>query len=150
MTRKDHTGLKYGMLTVLRFSHTDGDGKSARAVWLCRCDCGRERTFRAEWLTRRTNPATHCGCSKVYTQRAGKPKGPVSPKSAYKHAAYKVDAPSAEERRMTREGEKSPPPGDWRKSIIVAARRSFTPWKDAAELAGVTVEEAKALFNSAA
>lgn len=146
MSRKDHTGLKYGMLTVISFSHTDGEGKSARAVWNCLCSCGRERKFRAEWLTRKVDPATHCGCSKTYKKRAIRPKAP------YARAAYKIDGIGivAEEMRIVREGEKTPPPGDWRQSLVIASRRSHAPWKDVAQLIEWTIEEAKALFESAA
>lgn len=148
MSRKDHTGLKYGQLTVISFARTDGEGKTARAVWLCRCTCGKERTFRSEHLVRKVKPAIHCGCQKQYvsTVRVAKPKNPYS-----KHR-YLIDNPGlvAEQQRVVREGEKAPPPGDWRKSLIVASRRSYTPWPEVADLAGVTVEEAKALFASAA
>lgn len=37
-TRVDRTDDVYGHLTVLSYVRTDSGG---RAVWLCRCDCGR-------------------------------------------------------------------------------------------------------------
>jgi hypothetical protein len=36
--RKDHSGKKYGMLTMLQFSHGRGAGR--HALWMARCDCG--------------------------------------------------------------------------------------------------------------
>lgn len=61
MTRilKNETGKKYGMLTVLEFSH-----KNVRSIcyWRCICDCGKEYTANGMWL--RKGSTTHCGCKK--------------------------------------------------------------------------------------
>ncbi len=55
--RPDITGQTYGMLTVLAESSTQSKGKSR---WLCRCECGNERDYRANNL--RQGKTTHCGC----------------------------------------------------------------------------------------
>lgn len=49
---------KFGKLTVIKFSHTI-NGK--RGMWLCKCDCGKEKIIRRDGLTSGHN--TSCGCS---------------------------------------------------------------------------------------
>lgn len=53
--RQDRTGNKYGMLTVLEFSHADRQGVS---FWLCECECGRKKAM----CTTSLNRAKSCGC----------------------------------------------------------------------------------------
>ena len=57
--RKDHTGERYGMLTVVELT----DQRYNREwYWRCRCDCGTERNVPAGRLAK-----THsCGCTKFY------------------------------------------------------------------------------------
>lgn len=45
---KDLTGLKFNRLTVIRFLHVD---KKRNSIWLCRCDCGKEKAVRGYELT---------------------------------------------------------------------------------------------------
>jgi len=52
----DLTGQKYGRWTVLQLAENDGNG----IKWLCRCDCGVERSVRANDL--RQNKSLSCGC----------------------------------------------------------------------------------------
>lgn len=57
-TRKDLTGQKFGMYTVLGYSHT----KDAQPYWVCRCDCGNERVVAGNNLKR--GKSISCGCSR--------------------------------------------------------------------------------------
>lgn len=55
---KDLSGEKFGMLTILKFSHT----KNNRSYWLCHCDCGKNKIVSANNLKYGTTKA--CGCLK--------------------------------------------------------------------------------------
>lgn len=61
MPRKahDYTGERYGAWTVLRFDHKPTKGAS---YWICRCDCGAERSVRVDLL--RSGRSLSCGCLK--------------------------------------------------------------------------------------
>ena len=48
-TRKDITGQKFGFLTAL---YPTGDKDGSRAIWHCKCDCGKERDVSISMLTR--------------------------------------------------------------------------------------------------
>ncbi|MBQ9010111.1 MAG: hypothetical protein IJ088_12405 [Clostridia bacterium] len=52
-------GMKIGKLTTVR--QTGGSG-SASSLWLCRCDCGKERTVYQRYLLDGT--VTSCGCER--------------------------------------------------------------------------------------
>lgn len=52
---KDIAGQRFGRLTVLSFSHC-----KRAAFWLCRCDCGNERTMAGGAL--RFGSIRSCGC----------------------------------------------------------------------------------------
>jgi hypothetical protein len=54
----DLTGRKFSRLTVLRFSHR----QKHQSYWLCRCDCGIEKTLQASHL--RSGNVKSCGCLK--------------------------------------------------------------------------------------
>jgi hypothetical protein len=54
----DRTGQRFGKLTVIRRLLND---KVNQAVWLCKCDCGKEKTYRASNLHSKTSMS--CGCS---------------------------------------------------------------------------------------
>jgi hypothetical protein len=56
MGRHDLAGQKFGRLSVLRFSHVRG-GKS---LWVCRCECGSERTVYGYSLI--GGMTKSCGC----------------------------------------------------------------------------------------
>jgi hypothetical protein len=78
MRKLDITGQVFGNLTAIRPSHME----KGRAHWLCRCDCGAERTVGVAWL--RSGNTTSCGsCSKLGNARARKhgysPRGPRTP-----------------------------------------------------------------------
>lgn len=51
------TGLRFGRLVVLKWSHRDLDG---RHRWLCLCDCGNETTCEGHHLKR--GSVKSCGC----------------------------------------------------------------------------------------
>lgn len=54
----DLTGNRYGRLVAIR---RDGScPKTSNARWLCRCDCGVEKTYRGDHLRRGTSRS--CGC----------------------------------------------------------------------------------------
>ncbi len=56
----DITGKRYGMWTVLR-RDLSGDNKSKRgARWICRCDCGNEKSVLGYAL--KSGKSTSCGC----------------------------------------------------------------------------------------
>ncbi len=55
-TFQDLTGQKFGTLTVVKFSHR----KNNRTYWICKCDCGTIKTYRADFLKRKQPPS--CGC----------------------------------------------------------------------------------------
>ena len=54
--RNELTGRKFGMLTVLSYSHTT----NGCAYWLCRCECGNTKTVLAGNLT--SGKTQSCGC----------------------------------------------------------------------------------------
>jgi hypothetical protein len=58
--KRSLVGNKYGSLTALKISHKRG----YRYYWLCKCDCGNEKSIAEECLTR-GNTLT-CGCSRQY------------------------------------------------------------------------------------
>ena len=55
----DLTGQPFGRLVVIREC---GRTKDGRVLWLCKCDCGREKVVLGSSLTRRKNPTVSCGC----------------------------------------------------------------------------------------
>lgn len=55
MSLLDLTGQQFSRLTVIEFSHSNGS-----RYWLCRCDCGVEKTIRAGHL--RQGLIKSCGC----------------------------------------------------------------------------------------
>lgn len=54
---KDLTGMRFGRLEVLGFSHIN---KLHRAVWKCKCDCGAIKNI--DGLHLRQGTALSCGC----------------------------------------------------------------------------------------
>lgn len=56
--RKDLTGERYGMLTVLSFAGMDG----SKSLWLCKCDCGNTTVTTGNRM--RTGITKSCGCLK--------------------------------------------------------------------------------------
>jgi hypothetical protein len=58
---QDLTGRRYGLLTVISFSHREGSGNGKSInFWKCKCDCGNETTVRRSHLNR--GKIKSCGC----------------------------------------------------------------------------------------
>ena len=53
----DLTGMKFGRLTVIEFSHQD---KHKKRHWLCKCECGTIKTVQTGHL--KSGKTTSCGC----------------------------------------------------------------------------------------
>ncbi len=64
MGRKDLAGLKFNRLTVERFEKVDNGGN---AMWLCKCDCGKEKIVRGYELT--SGSTKSC---RMFAKREGK------------------------------------------------------------------------------
>lgn len=58
MSMRIEVGQRFGKLTVLRFSHASGN-----AIWVCRCDCGKETLARSNHL--KSAHTTSCGCHRA-------------------------------------------------------------------------------------
>ena len=56
----DLTGQRFGLYTVLGRAGSDRHGK---ALWLCRCDCGTEKTVTTGNLKARSS--VNCGCKRL-------------------------------------------------------------------------------------
>lgn len=58
--RRDLTGQIFSQITVISFSHNDKNGK---AMWLCKCDCGKEIISLGNNIVR--GIVKSCGCWKA-------------------------------------------------------------------------------------
>lgn len=56
---KDLTGKKFNFLTVIKFSHINNYKKS---IWLCQCDCGKEKLVLSKCLI--NGETISCGCKR--------------------------------------------------------------------------------------
>lgn len=74
----DLTGARFGSLTVVQFVGY----QQGRAFWLTRCDCGNERTVRANSLL--TGRSQSCGCNRAGYLRHGYAR------TGHKSATYKI------------------------------------------------------------
>lgn len=61
--RMDLTGMRFGRLTVISFSHSQGGTRR----WKCLCDCGNERVVATSWLI--SGNTQSCGCKRTDTVR---------------------------------------------------------------------------------
>lgn len=61
--KKGETHVVVGDLTVLKTYWSQKDGKKYKRV-KTRCVCGTIESFPAQYLTRKGNPKTHCGCKR--------------------------------------------------------------------------------------
>ncbi len=68
---KDITNQRFGRLTVVRYAGRVAygtarePGRSNRAAWVCRCDCGTEKTLTGDVLRR--GSTVSCGCYHLST-----------------------------------------------------------------------------------
>lgn len=67
----DITGNRYGLLTVLKFSHRT-NGKSRHYIWKCQCDCGNISAVDAGNLKNGTTGS--CGCERGRRARLSRTK----------------------------------------------------------------------------
>lgn len=67
----DITGQRFGRLTVVGFSHSEG--RPPRRLWLCKCDCGKSVTTKLASL--RCGKTKSCGCSRRGVKHNRKPSG---------------------------------------------------------------------------
>lgn len=79
---KDMTGLRFGRLTVLSRA---GNNASGNILWLCRCDCGYEKTVPGSELRR--GKIRSCGCLRSDSSRRtmAKLKSCRETPTGYKH-----------------------------------------------------------------
>lgn len=64
MKAKDETGNTYGILTVLERA---GSNKHGKALWKCRCECGKE--IIVDGTSLRTGNTTSCGCRRLSAEK---------------------------------------------------------------------------------
>lgn len=87
-TYTNHTGRRYGLLTVLGEAPRETPVGGPR--WSCRCDCGGTKTVRASHLGKTKS----CGC--FYTSRPVEDKQAVTINAQYcnhRHGAIRADSP---------------------------------------------------------
>lgn len=56
----DIAGQKFGKLTVIRKADAPNKGNQRAALWLCRCECGKEKVMRGTSI--RFGTSRSCGC----------------------------------------------------------------------------------------
>jgi hypothetical protein len=61
--RLDLTGQRFGRLVPIAYAGSVGRKRQQKAVWLCRCDCGRHHRVRASNLI--SDNTRSCGCLKA-------------------------------------------------------------------------------------
>lgn len=75
-------GKKYGKLTVIK--RLENNTNNQNKIWLCSCDCGKERKVKNHYLT--SGKITDCGCGRVkYEDRSIPAKNKLF--SGYKRGA---------------------------------------------------------------
>lgn len=67
MRRAAIDGMQFGRLKVLGYSQAD---KNGNAIWLCRCDCGKETLARGDCL--KSGKTRSCGCLRDDIQKKKK------------------------------------------------------------------------------
>lgn len=63
--REDLTGMSFGMLTVVGYSHSD---RKWNSFWSCKCSCGGTRTARMDRL--KALLINNCGCVRAKTLKS--------------------------------------------------------------------------------
>ena len=59
MKGKELKGKKFHHLLVLERASSNRQGSR---TWLCQCDCGKQKVFSTDHLTRKKSPVKSCGC----------------------------------------------------------------------------------------
>jgi hypothetical protein len=54
---KNLSGMKFGRLSIVSYA---GMNRHSQSLWLCRCDCGKDKIIRS--LTLKNGESTSCGC----------------------------------------------------------------------------------------
>ncbi len=88
---KDLTGQTFNRLTVITYSHQDGN----KHYWKCKCSCGNDVIIDGKYL--RIGAVKSCGCMKIERCKAKKPKidltgkvfGDLTVESYVKHSYWK-------------------------------------------------------------
>lgn len=57
---RDLTGQKFHKLIVKQKA---GANRQGSVRWLCLCECGNEKVYSSDHLTRKSNPVKSCGCT---------------------------------------------------------------------------------------
>jgi hypothetical protein len=70
MKYKDLEGKRFGRLVVIKFSHKKEKNNSRKYYFLCKCDCGKEKTIEASALI--YNKTISCGC--YHSEKVKRPK----------------------------------------------------------------------------
>lgn len=65
----DITDKRFGMLTAIK---ENGRGNNGKIMWLCKCECGSEKTVRGTDL--RNGNTKSCGCTKMAGAKAHREK----------------------------------------------------------------------------
>lgn len=76
--RVDLKGQTFGMLRVL----APAGNHCGRALWLCLCECGAQRTVRGEAL--RSGNTSSCGCKRTVVARAAREEEAKTPRATCK------------------------------------------------------------------
>ncbi|MEE0060461.1 MAG: hypothetical protein UE295_06515 [Acutalibacteraceae bacterium] len=63
--RKDYSGIKFGKLTAICFSHI----RNNKTYWKFRCECGKEKTARIDSV--KEGKIKNCGCDKKIYKKHG-------------------------------------------------------------------------------
>lgn len=66
--RSNLEGRRFGRWLCLEFAGIYGHGRARQSLWLCKCDCGTERTVIRGSL--QSGDSKSCGCLKVEVLRA--------------------------------------------------------------------------------
>lgn len=82
---------RFGSLTVIQRAGSD---KNKNATWICRCDCGKTKTFRSTHL--RSGEASSCGCQRTKRIARARTTHGLSDKAHPLHKKYE------RERRLPR------------------------------------------------
>jgi hypothetical protein len=89
MEKKDITGQKFNLLTVIEYY---GSNKAGNALWLCVCECGHKKVYKGIML--RNRPPKSCGCylgKKLWKCGGVRPNSGRKPTSLMKRLKYKID-----------------------------------------------------------